>query len=201
MKIVQPWVQVLWPGYDVLVRIEQAGRIAYQSESEGKPEAFVAKLIALGHESVLEHVTVSAIVVCDRGVSHEIIRHRIASYTQESTRYCRYDRSKFGGQITVLRPRNLPCRFFVNAVWRAAMTVSEASYLTLLHLGVSPQDARSVLPNALKTQLLWSANVREWRHIIRLRTSPKAHPDMRVIVGLMQSAFAEKYPVLVEDIK
>lgn len=199
MRIVKPSAVFIssTPGADLT--IESAGRTCYKSEdriTQDSAEKFIKMIIARGHESVLEHAYASFRIVCDRGVSHEIVRHRIASYSQESTRYCNYGSEKHDNQITVIEPPglqqcsdplvhncirgDLTCCPWHN--WAAAMQRAEDSYLAMvIHQGVHPQIARSVLPNSLKTEIVMTANFREWRHFIKLRTSKAAHPQMREI--------------------
>lgn len=198
MKIVKQsveWAQYLPSGTEVLHRIEMAGRTAYKSEERAtatSSEAFVKNLINRGHESVLEHVILSVRIICDRGVSHELVRHRIASFTQESTRYCRY-----GDEIVVIEP---PGMCAVNKDnWEKAMMGAEYSYLQMLKEGATPQIARSVLPNSLKTEIVMSANLREWRHFFRLRTSPAAHPQMREVAGMALDLFVRQIPIIFDE--
>ena len=205
MKIATPTAFILdWEaGKDILIyrKIERIGRVAYKSEdriSNGSAERFIKMLLDLGHESVLEHVSLSCKFICDRGVSHELVRHRIASYTQESTRYCNYQGEKFGGEITVIYPSSLPNDQL--SIFRTAMEAAENAYMKLINSGVSPQIARSVLPNALKTEVIMTANLREWRHFFKLRCSPKAHPQMREITCELLNEFKNKLPVIFGDI-
>ncbi len=165
MKIIRPGFEILTPidGKEVLKAIERAGRVCYKSEdriAEDSAEKFVAGIIKRGHEAVLEHQSVTVKFIVDRGVSHEIVRHRLAAYCQESTRYCCYADDRFGNEITVIAPcyweRNTP----EWAMWEAAMTSAEAYYLMLLKIGCSPQKARAVLPNSLKTEVVMTANLR-----------------------------------------
>jgi thymidylate synthase (FAD) len=148
---------------------------------------------------VLEHVWATVRIVCDRGVSHEIVRHRLAAYSQESTRYCDYSREKFGGEITFidLTPF-LPADAL--GVWAAALHEAERHYHELIALKISPQFARAVLPNSLKTEIVMTCNAREWRHFFTLRTAPAAHPQMRQIVQPMLTEFRRRVPVLFDDV-
>ena len=136
--------------------VEAAGRTCYLSERvEGDtPESFIHRLMKRKHWSVLEHATVSVRIICDRGVSHELVRHRLASYSQESTRYCNYSKGKFGNEITVIEP----CFWEENSpeyqMWKKACEFSETMYMDLLNEGATPQQARSVLPNSLKTEIV-----------------------------------------------
>ncbi len=208
MMIVEPSVEVLRSesGATMLRRIELAGRTAYKSESamtDDSAEKFVGMLIARGHLSVIEHASISARVVCDRGVSHELVRHRIASYTQESTRYCNYSKHRFGAELSFVLPhflRDLPDGDRKAAAWRAAMECAEQRYLELLELGAAPQEARSVLPNSLKTELVMTMNLREWRSFLELRTHPSSHPDMRVVAGLLLGQLQKHVPVVFDEI-
>lgn len=183
--------------------IEAAGRTAYKSEDKmtsDSGEKFVKMIIRRGHESVLEHVSLSYRIICDRGVSHEIVRHRLASYTQESTRYCAYDKGKFGEEITVIEPCFLKKGSFEYAVWKDAMQKAEDAYKGMRAIGCSAQEARSVLPNSLKTEIVMTANMREWRHFIRLRCSEAAHPQMQEIANMIKDDIQKWYPVLVYDL-
>ncbi|MBR0142739.1 MAG: FAD-dependent thymidylate synthase [Clostridia bacterium] len=206
MKIIEPsfvFEDTLDP-VAIMSKIERAGRTCYKSEGrigDGTAEKFIASIVARGHESVLEHASVTVRLICDRGVTHEIVRHRIAAYSQESTRYCNYSGDKFGNEITVIRP------FFWNddpekfAVWREAMEAAEKAYNALIEMGATPQEARSVLPNSLKTELVMTMDLREWRHFLKLRTSPAAHPQMREIALPILKEFKKQLPVLFLDIE
>ena len=191
-------------GLAILKHIERAGRTCYKSEGniteDGESaKKFVAMILKRGHESVLEHYSISVRVICDRGVTHEIVRHRINAFSQESTRYCNYGADKFGNEITVIEPRPfLPDREY--SVWLDAMHLAEKYYMMLIERGVSPQIARSVLPNSLKTEIVWTANLRQWRHIFKLRTSKAAHPQMREIMIPLLQEFKDKIPVMFDDI-
>jgi thymidylate synthase (FAD) len=207
MKIIRPSVEIipLIPAEAMLRHIETCGRVCYKSEErigEGSAEAFVRGLIARGHESVLEHCSITVRIICDRGVSHELVRHRLASYSQESTRYCNYSRDKFGGEITVVESASLE-RSGSNRKWYAwykGCLMAEETYFQMLDEGCTPQEARAVLPNSLKTEVMMTANIREWRHILKLRTSQAAHPDMRRIMVRLYEMLVEYAPVLFEDI-
>ncbi|MDD2806504.1 MAG: FAD-dependent thymidylate synthase [Elusimicrobiales bacterium] len=207
MIIIKPFILIedAVVGLDMLKRIEKAGRTCYKSEdriTNDSAEAFVKMLIKRGHETVLEHEKITVRVVCDRGVSHEIVRHRIASYSQESTRYCNYSKEKHGNELTVIKP----CFWSTDAdlekykIWKSSMEHSELSYLKLLGLGATAQEARSVLPNSLKTEIVMTMNLREWRHFFKLRTTSAAHPQMREIACPLLEEFKKLLPVVFEDI-
>lgn len=203
MKIIEPYVEAVTPFNEdaVLRRIEECGRVCYKSEAKlaaNSAPGFVAGLIKRGHESVLEHCSFTVKFVCDRGVSHELVRHRIASYSQESTRYCNYGLGKFGSEITVIKPRNFAPEQL--HIWERACRTAETAYFDLLAEGLLPENARAVLPTSLKTEVVMTANMREWRHFLRLRCSAKAHPDMRYLAHKLLDLFHEKLPVLFDDI-
>ena len=187
----------------LLRKIEKAGRVCYKSEgkiSEHSAETFIRNIIKRGHESVLEHGSISVKIVCDRGVTHEIVRHRLASYSQESTRYCNYSADKFGSEITVIKPCFWEEGSREYAVWKESMEMIEKNYMALLEAGAKPEEARSILPNSLKTEIVVTMNLREWRHFFRLRTEGRAHPQMREIACKMLAEFQKKIPVVFEDI-
>jgi thymidylate synthase (FAD) len=170
--------------------IEYAGRLAYKSESiitANSYDPFIRKIISRGHESVLEHGVMAVKIINDRGVSHEEVRHRLAAYTQESTRYVNYSTDKNDGQCSFIKIDWEHAGFeefkFLEAEWIDAMKDAERHYLTMIRLGATPQYARSVLPNSTKTELVWTANFREWRHIFKLRAISKmAHPQIREVM-------------------
>ncbi len=188
----------------VMNLIERAGRVCYKSEdriSEGSAEKLIRNIIARGHESVLEHASVTFKVICDRGVSHELVRHRIASYSQESTRYCNYAGGKFGGELTFIRPCFWQKDDRNYRRWLEIMSTIEKTYLEMISAGATPQEARSILPNSLKTEIFVTMNLREWRHFLRLRTDKKAHPQMREVALRIYEILIEKLPVIFADIK
>ena len=206
MKIIKADIEILSPidGQEILKRIEQAGRVCYKSEdkiTDGSAERFVANILKRGHEAVLEHQSITVKFICDRGVSHEIVRHRLAAYCQESTRYCNYSKDGFGNEITVVEPCFLEHDTPQWAAWESAMKNAEFSYFRMLELGCTPQEARSVLSNSLKTEVVMTANLREWRHFFKLRTSPAAHPQMREVAIPLLKEFQRLIPVVFDDIE
>lgn len=205
MKIIEPSVEFVTPidGKTILKRIEECGRVCYKSENkmtDESAEKFVANIIKRGHEAVLEHYSFTIKFVCDRGVSHEIVRHRMASYCQESTRYCNYSKDSFGSEITVIRPSTFDKTNSTYRIWKRSCEHAEVAYFDLLNEGCTQQEARSVLPNSLKTELIMTANLREWRHFLKLRTAPAAHPDMREIANLLLKELKIKVPIVFDDI-
>ena len=201
MIIIKPSVEIEEiDGIAMLKRIEKAGRTCYKSEkniTEDSAKSFVKNLIKNGHESVIEHEKITSTIICDRGVSMEIIRHRIASYSQESTRYVDYKSTEGSMQFIDIEP-------FMNtaalSVWVETMTYIENAYNKLRKLGMTPQIARSVLPNSLKTEIVMTMNLREWRHFFKLRTAPAAHPQMREIAAPLLSEFKRLIPIVFDDL-
>jgi thymidylate synthase (FAD) len=216
MKLIKADFEIITPinGEEILKRIEQAGRTCYKSEDKITPNSaqkFVKMLIDKGHESVLEHQSISVKFICDRGVSHEIVRHRLASFSQESTRYCNY--SKKSCSVTFVLPNWIEFEHFYkwseNSIdsespeyaYFTSINYAEKAYLFLLEKGWTPQQARSVLPNSLKTEIVVTANLREWRTIFKQRTSKAAHPQMRELMCPLLSELQSKIPVIFNDIQ
>lgn len=191
-------------GEDVLRKLEKIARVCYKSEdkiADGTAEKMVRSLIKRGHEAMLEHFSLSVKFTVDRGVSHEIVRHRLASFAQESTRYCNY--GTHGGEIKVIRPLYLSEDGEDYKLWRKACEVAEQQYLAMLECGCAPQEARAVLPNSLKTEIVMTANLREWRHFLKLRavgTTGKPHPQMQEVAIPLLKELQEKIPVIFEDL-
>lgn len=209
MKVVKPSVVALTPiGPELYKAVELAARTCYQSFdyiSEGSAERMVKQLLTpdangVRHEAMIEMADVTIKVVCDRGVSHELVRHRLASYAQESTRYCNYSKEKFGGEITFIKPCFWDEKSPEYHAWSGLMGVIESTYNSLINSGSAPQEARSVLPNSLKTEIVMKMNVREWRHFLEVRTGSRAHPQMREVAWMIYDLFKENVPLFVEDI-
>lgn len=207
MQVIKSAVTLLYPTSEEarqgILRLEQAGRTCYKSEDRITPESapkFCSMVLKRGHESVIEHLSASFRIVCDRGVSHELVRHRLASFSQESTRYVNY--TKRHG-IQFIHPHHAFPKMDTKEsyIWAEAMEAAEHAYNSLISLGMPPEMARSVLPNSTKTELVMTANVREWRHFCKLRCSPKAHPQMREIALPILESLTELWPELFEDIK
>ena len=169
--------------------------------TEKSSKDFVAMIIKRGHESVLEHEKITVRIICDRGVSHELVRHRIASYSQESTRYCNYSKAKFGNQLTFIKPYFWKEESPEYSIWVEMMKIIEENYLKMVSIGIEPQQARSILPNSLKTEIVVTMNLREWRHFFKLRTNRAAHPQMREIACPLLKEFQKKVPVIFDDIE
>lgn len=191
-------------GAEILKKIEMCGRVCYKSENKiqnDSAEKFIAAIIKRGHESVVEHVSFTVKFIVDRGVSHEIVRHRLASYSQESTRYCNYSKDDFQSEITVIEPCFLEPGTEGYDLWETSCSISEKMYFKMLDWGCTPQEARSVLPNSLKTEVVMTANLREWRLFFKLRTSMAAHPQMREVTRPLLDQLKSIIPVIFDDIE
>jgi thymidylate synthase (FAD) len=200
-------LQIMGMDSNPLYLIEVAGRTCYKSENrmtDDSAQRFVKSILKNGHESVIEHSAMTVKFIVDRGVTHELVRHRLVAYSQESTRYCNYK-----GGVTfvippwmILRPGEYSSKItshdlnYPEKEWWAAMLQAEESYLILIKHGWTPQQARSVLPNSLKTEIVATANFREWRHIFKLRCSEKAHPQMREIMAPLEKKARSLIPVI-----
>jgi thymidylate synthase (FAD) len=230
MKIVEPKYEILTDisegGIKELQQIERVARVCYKSEDKITPDGESAKklvgfLVKQGHEAMLEHSQLSVLFTCDRGVANELVRHRIASFAQESTRYCNYSKEKFGGELSFIRPSYIPDEPKENAIKAASSTEelkkletdyqihnawywtcddAEKSYKTLIANGMRPEQARCVLPLCLKTEIVVTANYREWRNIFKLRTPVAAHPQMRELMCPLLKELQSKIPVVFDDI-
>lgn len=200
MIIVQPSVTIerMATGDEILERLEAAGRTCYKSECRigpGTARTFVKTLIDRQHESVIEHESATVRFVCDRGVSHELVRHRIASYSQESTRYCDYGKV---GEIQVIEPPGL--KDAERATWVQAMEAAQWAYNELRRQGVKPQIARAVLPTCLKTEVVVTMNLRSWRHFFKMRCDRSAHPQIRDLACDLLARFQSRCPILFDDL-
>ena len=205
MNIIEPSVEVLTPldADTIMKHLERCGRVCYKSEGrigDGSAEKFLSGIIRSGHESVLEHYSITFKVVCDRAVSHQIVRHRIASYSQESQRYCNYTKDGFQNEITVIKPVSFEPGTPIYDAWERSCWNAEQAYFYLINEGCTPQQARTVLPNSTKTEIVCTMNVRELRHFLKLRTSPAADPAIRQVANMLLSKTKESLPVLFDDI-
>lgn len=197
MKIIEPSVELIWITPDAAKNIDLATRTAYKSEGNydpAKTPAFLDKILnQFHHESVVEHASASFRIICDRGITHELVRHRIASYTQESTRYVNYTKDKHGGgDIQFILPLGLDEA--QKKMLAMAYENAERWYNALIEDGLTPQQARDVLPNGIKTEIVMTANFREWLHFIKLRAAPSAHPKMQVIAKKIQEILRQNCP-------
>ena len=222
MNILRAGFEILTPisegGIDELKHIEKIGRVCYKSEGKitkdgESAKKFVKMLIDRGHEAMIEHSSLSVRFTVDRGVSHELVRHRIASFAQESTRYVNYSLDKFGNEINVINIRdgidldnkmkNMDSSI-IDAIlheWFSAMKDAEKHYMKMIELGATPQIARSVLPNSTKTEITISANYREWRNFFKLRVPATAHPQMREVTIPLLKELKNRLPIIFDDIR
>jgi len=220
MKLIKPNYEILTliNGDDILKTIEKVARTCYKSEdkiTEDSAHKMIKSLIERGHEAMIEFYDITVKFVCDRGVSHELVRHRIASFAQESTRYCNYSKDKFDNQLTFIIPNwteitqgeyktFIPIETSSNEeyiIWHNAMLYAEQQYNRLIELGWQPQQARAILPNSLKTEINVKLNMREWRHFFNLRCAPPAHPQMREITIPLLHELKNKIPIIFDDIE
>ena len=214
MNILRPTFRFRYfpDGNQIIESIADAGHTAYLSEGKTSDAEFVKSLIARGHETCLEHEIISVCVNCDRGISHEAVRHRIASYTQESTRYCNYSKGKFGSMVAYIDIRggmkrdktvsklSAEVQAAIYDEWVLACEDAERHYMRMIELGATPQIARSVLNHSTKTTIVMTMNIREWRHFFKLRAADDAHPQMREIAQMMLAHFKDAVPVVFDDL-
>ena len=208
MQAIKAYTQIYndFDGQKILEKIEKVARTCYKSEGkiqEGSAAKMVSSLIKSGHEAMLEHVSVTVKFVVDRGISHELVRHRLASFAQESTRYCNYSKDDFGSEIAFIIPEYLDYKSAGWNTWKETMKACEDSYFKLLDIGLTPQEARAVLPNSLKTEVVMTANLREWRHFFKLRalgTTGKPHPQMLEVTVPLLEDFKQMIPVVFDDL-
>ena len=193
-------------GAEILKHIERCARVCYKSEdriTDGSAEKMVAALIRSGHEAMLEHYSFTVKFICDRGVSHELVRHRIASFAQESSRYCCYAKDKFGKELTFINPCFWEPDSDNYARWFHEMDEAEKTYLAMIEDGATPEQARDILPMSIKTEIVMTANLREWRHFLKLRAegvTGKPHPQMLEITIPFLNELKQKIPVVFDDI-
>ena len=202
-------------GHKILKHIEKIARTCYKSEdliNDESAEKMIKKLIKLNHLAMIEHASVSVLFTCDRGVTHEIVRHRVASYAQESTRYVNYSKDKFGNEIGYIdiaggialdtKMKDLPVETIdaIISEWHQACIDAEKHYMKMLELGATPQIARSVLNNSTKSDINVTMNLREWRHFFELRCDSPAHPQMRELVIPLLKEMSEVIPIVFDDL-
>ena len=223
MKIIKPSFEILTQNLNredltTLRLIERAGRTCYKSEENINDDSAIgfvgARLHEDHHESIIEHSSLTVKFICDRGVSHELVRHRLASFSQESTRYCNYTKGRHDHQLTFIQPNWISDKDVDNysksydtmsiiepaRIWLEFMEKAEEAYLDLIDLGWNPEQARSVLQNSLKTEIVVTANFREWRLIFKQRTSEKAHPQMRELMVPLLEEIRSKIPVIFDNL-
>lgn len=209
MKVLTaPEIEIVGPA-NPLEQVEMcawAARQCYQSltPEEKDTERMIKMLIYKGHDAMLEHGNFTARVRCDRGVTHEIVRHRHFSYAQESTRFCNYSKDRFGGEITVMLPPTIIGKSPAFEAWAESCLTAEASYLKMLADGVTTDAARSVLPTCLATNIVITGNFRQWRHFFKLRAlgvSGKPNPQMKQVASELLQTAKEIFPYVFEDLE
>lgn len=209
MKVIQASYEILTDLSDaintILKPIEVAGRVCYKSENNITDDScitFCRNILKRGHEAVIEHSQLSVRFIVDRAIANELVRHRIASYCQESTRYVNYSKEKFGNEIKVIAPDEslLPIGSNDYNIWWSACKSCEDAYMAMLSNNVKPEIARNVLPLSTATEIIMTANIREWRSVMKLRTTFFAHPQMRSIMRKLLDELKQKVPVLFDDI-
>jgi len=209
MKVIKPSYQIqltLEQGIQIVKNIEKYGRTCYKSTSELTEETskrFVPDKIKSGHECIIEHEKVTVIIVCDRGVTHELVRHRIGAFSQESTRYCNYSKDKFGNELTFIKPIFFEEDTNEYRLWEHSCRIAEKNYMLLIDAGRTPQEARSILPNSLKTEIVITFDLREWRHFFKLRALGLAgtpHPQMLELTVPMLFDFDKLVPGVFSDL-
>lgn len=204
MKVTNASYQILrGPSVQDLKLIEEIGRSCYHSEdriTEDSYERFIDHLLEMGHESVIEHSIVTVRFLVNIGITAELERHRLTSPTQESTRYCDYSKSdKYPDGVIFIKPCYLDSNSNAFRVWWKAMEDAEFYYLELIKNGCKAQEARDVLPKATAAMYTVSANFREWRHILKLRTSSASHPQMREVMVPLGKELASMVPIIFDE--
>lgn len=213
MQIIQPYARImdvpdLEAGIKLLKKIEWCGRISHRSEEDQKEtsyERFIRSVVMNhGDWSIVEHASATCDFYVDRGITHELVRHRLFSFTQESTRFVNYEKKmppSFVLPEYVRSEHEADENVHLNGIWVDTIEACESGYQRLLQAGAPPQIARSVFPNALASRIIISGNLRNWRHFFIMRTTKEAHPQMREVTIPLLSEFQSKIPVLFEDIK
>lgn len=205
MKIIEPSIEV--EDYNPLLimkNIERACRTCYRSEdkiSENSYKNLLKNCINRGHESVLEHEKITIRMICDIGVYKDLTRHRFASFSIESTRYCAYNKDKFGNEIKFIRPCNIEEDTILYDLWEDAMTEVEYNYIMMSNNGATPDQMRMILPHSTAALVTMTANIREWKHILELRCSSHAHPAVQQILIPLLLKFKEDMPEIFDSIE
>lgn len=205
VKIIEPSVEILTPlnGKEILKHLEICARNCYKSEDKITDESapkMIKKLIEMGHEAMIEHFSISLKLVTDTGVLKDLSRHRLVSFAVESTRYCMYAKDKFGNEISVMRPPVIKPGSREYDIWLKCMQNIEQSYLQLASLGCKADVCRMLLPHSTKVEMIMTANLREWRHVLKLRTAAAAHPTVQEVMKMVLRHFKHTIPVVFDDI-
>lgn len=204
MQIVDPYIQVeKVDGTQIMKNIERACRTCYRSEGKITEESYKTLLkncITRGHESVLEHEKITIRMYCDLGVYKDITRHRIASFSIESTRYCNYGKDKFGNELKFIKPCNMEEGTELYKLWEDACENIEKDYIEMSNLGALPDQLRMILPHSIAAEVTMTANIREWKHILSLRASNHTHPSIRQLMIPLLLHFKQIMPEIFENV-
>ncbi len=205
MRIVEPWIKVeKIDGKKIMKRIERACRTCYRSEgnvTEDSYKKLLANCITRGHESVLEHEKVTVRIYSDVGSYKDLTRHRFASFSVESTRYCSYDKDKYGNEIAFMNPAGYMEDKELYEIWKETMQEVEKRYIKMKELGASTDMCRELLPHATAGEYTMTANIREWKHILSLRTTKHVHPAIRQVLIPLLKYFQEEMPEIFSDVE
>ena len=205
VKIVSPSIEVITPldGDYILKHLERCARNCYKSEDKitsDSAQKMIKKLIDLGHEAMIEHFSITVKLTTDVGAYKDLTRHRHASFAIESTRFCNYSKGKYGNELTFMKPSNMEEGSKIYNIWYQAMTDIEKHYLDMAAEGAAADQLRMLLPHSTKADVFMTANLREWRHIFKLRCAPATHPSVREIMTMLLNKFRSQLPVLFDDI-
>ena len=205
MKIIEPkiWVEEFDP-IKIMRNLERACRTCYRSEgliTEDSYKKLLKNCINRGHESILEHEKITVRMVCDIGVYKDLTRHRFGSFSIESTRYCNYGKDKFDNEIKFIKPCNIEEGTDEYTEWQWCLSQIEESYMKMTELKCTPDQMRMILPHSTAAEVTMTANIREWRHILDLRTKKMTHPSIRQILIPLLLKFKYTMPELFDEIE
>ena len=204
MRLVEPWIKVEnFDGVKIMKRIERACRTCYRSEDKIIEESYknlLTNCLNRGHESVLEHEKITVRIYSDIGTYKDLTRHRFASFSVESTRYCSYNKDKYGNEIAVVNPVYIEDKE-VFETWKKAIEDMEKAYMKMKELGASTDMCREILPHSTAAEYTMTANIREWKHILELRTTNHVHPAIRQVLIPLLLLFKEQMPEIFGDIE
>ncbi len=205
VKIVAPKVEIITPidGDYILKHLELCARNCYKSEDKitaDSAKAMIKKLLEMGHEAMIEHFSITVKFTTDVGAYKDLTRHRMASFAIESTRFCNYAKGKYGNELTFMRPSNMEEGSEIYNIWYKTMEMIEKSYLEMAEKGAKADQLRMMLPHSTKADVIMTANIREWRHVFKLRCAPATHPSVRHVMTMLLKEFRKKIPVLFDDI-
>lgn len=198
MKIIEPELHIQkYDGIQIMKNIEKACRTCYRSEdkiTEDSYKKLITNCITRGHESVLEHEKITIQMICDIGVYKDLTRHRIASFSIESTRYCNYSKDKFSSELKFIEPVNIDKESDLYAYWQNTMKRIEMNYIHMADAKATPDQMRMILPHSTAAQVTMTANIREWKHILTLRASKHTHPSIQQLMIPLLLDFKKQMP-------